>query len=1336
MTMFRELLRSRRSGRSVSQKSSSKGRHTRRLRLCHEPLEERQLLSVAQPYMVADINQGITEVTPIAEHNGTIYFADDRDGLGAELWKTTDPTLNDAELVADINPGALGSNPSAFAFAGDTLVFVVRNTLSGETELWKSDGTAEGTTLLRGGWDSSDYSSLQAFTAIGDRLYFSANDGEHGLELWTSDGTADGTAMVADIAAGSSSSSPYDPTAVGDTLYFRAREYEHGTELWKSDGTADGTVLVKDIYAGSGSSYLGNITAIGDTLYFSADDGEHGRELWTSDGTADGTVLVKDIYAGSSIYSGPNSSYPGYMTAVGDTLYFLADDGEHGDELWTSDGTADGTVLVKDIYAGSSSSSPDDLTAIGETLYFSANDGEHGDELWKSDGTADGTVMVADIRDGSSSSSPDDLTAVGDALYFSANDGEHGDELWTSDGTADGTVLVKDIRDGYSGSYLSDLTAVGDTLYFRANDGEHGWELWTSDGTADGTVMVADIVAGSSSSYPYNLTAVGDTLYFRAQDEVGSRLWVASGTTVAQTPVSIPTGNCIQEDVSCVVFGDTLYFQANDGEHGNELWKSDGTTDGTVMVKDIRDGSGSSDLSDLTVVGDTLYFSAYDGEHGNELWKSDGTADGTVLVKDIRDGSSSSSPDNLAAVGDTLYFWANDGEHGDELWTSDGTADGTVMVKDIVAGSGSSYASYLTAVGDTLYFRAYDGEHGYELWASDGTADGTVMVKDIIAGSGSSYASYLTAVGDTLYFRANDGEHGDELWKSDGTADGTVMVADIRDGSSSSSPDNLTAFGDTLYFSAYDGEHGYGLWKSDGTADGTVLVKVIYASSGSSTPDNLAAVGDTLYFSAGHQLWISDGTTDGTVAIAPTSGSLDYYAAPPIAVGDYVYFQNVIDLNEYELWRTDGTPEGTEFVLSTTFENLWFLWQMPPLASVGDTLLFWADDGVHGRELWAINEETTPDRLDDVIAALPPGGEVEVEATREDLQDWLDAIGGDGTPENPGLPANTSGEPITIVIALDQGVYRPWRNSVDVPEGYVLVIDGRGRDVTIVGQSPAMIFESGEVIVRGGVQFSNDTDAPTIVVGGAQVTIEECFIDESTASEQAAIQVLCGSIDLAGNEIGIHGQGVFLDNQTDTPMIVVGNTYLADDEPVYSTADPVVFGTPGRDLIIFDEGDASGEIVVEVCGLAPQTVVGAERLVAYGGAGSDVMWVDHRITLGAWLYGQAGNDWLFGGSGDDVLVGGDGHDRLLGRRGDDLLFGGLGADWLLGGEGQDLLIGDEAEFNEATLEAVMDLWTSDETLRVRRTAIEEFMIENDLAIERDGLFDLLPGGRGKDLTLR
>src|SRR5262249_26350665 len=196
---------------------------------------------------------------------------------------------------------------------------------------------------------------------------------------------------------------------------------------------------------------------------------------------------------------------------------------------------------------------------------------------------------------------------------------------------------------------------------------------------------------------------------------------------------------------------------------------------GSVVVKDISPGSSygyplGSNPYYLTPVGGTLFFTANDGTHGRELWKTDGTAAGTTLVKDINPDTNpfGPSPNNLAAVGGTRFFAANDGVDGRELGRSDGTAAGTFMVKDINPGSSygfplGSYPSYLTDVGGTLFFAANDST-GRELWKSDGTEAGTVLVAP---GSGASLPSHLTAAGGTLFFSAFDPVHGTELWQSD-----------------------------------------------------------------------------------------------------------------------------------------------------------------------------------------------------------------------------------------------------------------------------------------------------------------------------------------------------------------------------------------------------------------------------------------------------------------------------------------------------------------------------------------------------------------------------------------
>ncbi len=230
--------------------------------------------------------------------------------------------------------------------------------------------------------------------------------------------------------------------------------------------------LFKDINPGSGHSFPDDFTEFNGALFFGADEGTNGMELWTSDGTAAGTALFKDINPGSG------SSNPSYFAELNGALFFRADDGTNGSELWTSDGTAAGTMLVKDIRPGSGSSNPIGFTEFNGALFFRADDGTNGSELWTSDGTAAGTMLVKDIRPGSGHSGSFGFTEFNGALFFGANDGTNGRELWTSDGTAAGTVLFKDINPGSGGSFPYGFSEFNGALFFGANDGISGCEPW------------------------------------------------------------------------------------------------------------------------------------------------------------------------------------------------------------------------------------------------------------------------------------------------------------------------------------------------------------------------------------------------------------------------------------------------------------------------------------------------------------------------------------------------------------------------------------------------------------------------------------------------------------------------------------------------------------------------------------------------------------------------------------------------------------------------------------------------------------------------------------------
>jgi ELWxxDGT repeat protein len=421
-------------------------------------------------------------------------------------------------------------------------------------------------------------------------------------------------------------------------------------------------------------------------------------------------TLAADIHPGDKNEAGISEP-----VEAGGLLYFVADDGAHGRELWKSTGLPGGTGLVEDIRTGPTGSSPRNLTAMGSKLFFLVSGATRGVELWVSEGTDATTMMLMDFP-AMPSASVSELVAVGGLLYFVADDGTHGYELWKSTGLPGGTELVEDIRQGPDGSFPLELTAVGGTLYFKAFEESTGYELWKSQGSASNTDIVKDIILETEGSNPGNLTAVGGKLFFSAS---------VDGTA--------------------------------------SLWKSDGTAAGTLPVRNFGDATQVA-LGSFTAVGDTLFLQVKEPQYGEELWKSDGTVAGTRLVKDIQPGPTDSVPSQLTAVGNTLFFLANDGAHGQELWKSDGSAAGTRLVKDLIPGSGNPTFGPLEPGPGVLLLRLNDPTSGEEPWRSDGTAEGTYQLADVWPGPNASRPRDFRFAGRHLFFVGTHPTLGEELF--------------------------------------------------------------------------------------------------------------------------------------------------------------------------------------------------------------------------------------------------------------------------------------------------------------------------------------------------------------------------------------------------------------------------------------------------------------------------------------------------------------------------------------------------------------------------------------------
>ncbi len=430
---------------------------------------------------------------------------------------------------------------------------------------------------------------------------------------------------VADILPGSGGSYPGDFAAIGDTLFFRANDGTHGYELWKTSSPYDAahTKLVADIRPGSDSSFPEELSVIDDVLFFRADNGISGQELWKCEPPYERAYQVADINPGA------NDASPTEFLKIGNTLFFQADGG-NGAELWKTFPPYNTAVQVADIWPGPGSSSPRHLTSIGWILFFSADDSS-GRELWKSEPPYDftSTVRVKDIFLGGSAD-PDELLRVGTTLFFTAYDEAGKREIWRTNPPYDqySTERANEIKTMYP-TLATDLAAIGETVFFTGTLSLSGFELRKIVPPYTSTQIsgVMDIYEGFTGPFPN------------------------SSFPADKTPV-----------------GSTLFFTANDGLHGIELWGSVPPYTSAFLAKDINHGSASSAPRELTPIGTSLYFTAVDS-NGRQIWRTSPPYDenSVVRVTDFNLPSTSSEPNRLFALGRTLFFTVSD-EYGNELW--------------------------------------------------------------------------------------------------------------------------------------------------------------------------------------------------------------------------------------------------------------------------------------------------------------------------------------------------------------------------------------------------------------------------------------------------------------------------------------------------------------------------------------------------------------------------------------------------------------------------------------------------------------------------------------------
>lgn len=369
---------------------------------------------------------------------------------------------------------------------------------------------------------------------------------------------------------------------------------------------------------------------------------------------------------------GFGSSFPIHITPFAGGVACYANNGTRGWELFTTDGVSQ-PVMATDLnpLAGSAIGQffNKPMAQIGSKLYFTADNGASGYELFVYNGSGS-PLITSEIEIGTDGSSPDDFAVLNGILYFRARTSTEGYELWQYTPSLNQATRLTDIMPGTDSSVTGNITVYNNNIYFTA-DSNNNNELWVYNPLASTVAMVADINPGGSSS-PHNLVVLNGKLYFTADDGTNGReLFAYDGISTPQRLTDVAPGSFdgIQDTKASLItwYNNKVYFVGMNTSAEKQIYVYDPATSNTVVAASTN-GTNTSEPLWLTNYAGKIYFSSYNDTSGFELWAYDGVAAPAVAINFCK-GTPSGSPQQLTPVGDNLYFRAVDCSGiGDELF--------------------------------------------------------------------------------------------------------------------------------------------------------------------------------------------------------------------------------------------------------------------------------------------------------------------------------------------------------------------------------------------------------------------------------------------------------------------------------------------------------------------------------------------------------------------------------------------------------------------------------------------------------------------------------------------
>jgi ELWxxDGT repeat protein len=458
-------------------------------------------------------------------------------------------------------------------------------------------------------------------------------------------------------------------------------------------------------------------------------------------------------------------------------------------------------------------------------------------------------------------------------------------------------------------------------VYTIVDDGIHGLELWVFDDEQNSLRMVNDINTNGDSNPIIVSNGIENGLLFYAYDDEGTGLWTTDGTELGTTLLKYFSYSKFKagfiDDIwsGYKVFKGELYFGETDIEKEDyELWKTDGTVEGTKMLKDL-DTEKSSRPRYFHVVGDRLIFRTASAD--GDTWSTDGTEKNTIRISSGKNDVSGNSI--YWSRGPTHYFYLDSLEDRIELWATDGTIGGTTALSDIFDETSFDWRG-MVLLNNILYFTGNRNGGNLVLFVTDGTVAGTKEVIKITRDI-STYFSYLSFSNNSnqnLFFSTYKNEN-NSLWVTDGTESGTKMISPPELYNIVKSKESIVS--DRLFFTSFDDSKREDLWVSDGTSGGTHFVKNLAVGDDRARIEFTSEIidGKVLYYYKDEMgvasTWLTDGTEEGTSILNPNLSNLTRMYHTDNQYNNILFFTEISEVDSVRMWQTNMTKEGTSIVM-------------------------------------------------------------------------------------------------------------------------------------------------------------------------------------------------------------------------------------------------------------------------------------------------------------------------------------------------------------------------------------------------------------------------------------